>query len=232
MQNTITPKQRLIIFLGFFFSSQMADTTTTVHKQSKNESFTIGTYNGISIVIRDKDGYININKLVDEINQKENKGRKLRNYLSGEKWHEIVNEWRSAQKQADPKMEPIIDLINVGNEFKGKYVNKDLIHFICEWASIKYAFKVKHIMDTINGLVHVELHKNKLPDTPTNATPILNKIHKSLRQQLLDQMETIDDKDSYVYRDLQANVDALDENDKFNIVLYEKSMRDSSDKMF
>jgi hypothetical protein len=129
-------------------------------------------------------------------------------------------------------MEPIIELSNVGNKFKGKYVNSELVHFICEWASIKYAFIVRDIMDSINGLVHVELQKNKLPDTPTNSIPILNKIEKSLRQQLLDQMDTIDDKDSYAYRDLQANVDALDENDKFNIVLYEKSMRDSSDKTF
>jgi hypothetical protein len=63
----------------------MADSTTTVQEQSKNESFTIGTYNGFSIIIRDKDGYINITKLVDEINQKENKCRTIRNYLKTEK---------------------------------------------------------------------------------------------------------------------------------------------------
>jgi hypothetical protein len=87
-------------------------------------------------------------------------------------------------------------------------------------------------MDTINSLVHVELHKNNLPDTPTNAEPIFNKIEKSLKQKPLDEMKTIEDIDSCKSRDLQANYNALDDNDNFNINLYNKSLEDSSNKMF
>jgi hypothetical protein len=124
--------------------------TTTTKKQSKGETFTVGTYNGISILIRDKDGYVNITKLVKEINKREGKNKNLRNFLISEKYNEIVNEWRCVQICTDLEIEVITELVNVDNESKGQYMHKELLHFILDWASIKYSFVVKHIMDSIN----------------------------------------------------------------------------------
>jgi hypothetical protein len=194
---------------------------------SNKESFTRGTYNGISVIIRDKDNYINATAMCNQF------GKRFRKIFENHAWQEYLEEFKEeydiAQNGAMCQY-----MLRKGylKKITGTYIHPKLINYVAIWASPKYAVKVGKIMDSINGLIHVELQKNKLPDTPTNSIPILKKIEKSLRQQLSDQMDTIDDKDSYAYRDLQANVDALDENDKFNIVLYEKSMRDSSDKMF
>jgi hypothetical protein len=61
----------------------MTAQVTTSKLNSNNEIFTTGSYNGFSILIRDKDGYINATKLVQQINQKENKRRQLKNFFKG-----------------------------------------------------------------------------------------------------------------------------------------------------
>ena len=58
--------------------------TTTTNKingrvKGKIETFTIGTYNGISVLIRDKDGYINATKLAARYS--ENKRKHLERFF-------------------------------------------------------------------------------------------------------------------------------------------------------
>jgi hypothetical protein len=195
---------------------------------SNSETFTNSTYNGISVLIRDKDNFINATKMCNQFNRKFKKI--FENHARKQSLEEFKIEF---SLDRNGTIEIIYELkggyaINV----RGTYVDPKLINYIAFWASPKYAVRVGRIMDTINGLVHVELHKNNLPDTPTNAEPILDKIEKSLKQKLLDEMRTIEDIDSYKYRDSQANYNALDENDNFNINLYNKSLEDSSNKMF
>jgi hypothetical protein len=189
-----------------------------------NETFTIQTYNGISVMKRNKDGYINATKLCRGGN------KDFRTFLKTKRWSEIKACFEEENEGAH--FNAAYELRKNYQKCQGQYINPKLIHFVAEYMSIKYAFTVRNITDTINSLVHVELHKNNLPDTPTNAEPILNKIEKSLKQKLLDEMKTIEDIDSYKYRDLQANYNALDDNDNFNIILYNKSLEESSDKMF
>jgi hypothetical protein len=179
---------------------------------SNKESFTRGTYNGISIIVRDKDNYINATAMCNQF------GRRFRKIFENHAWQEYVEEFKKEYEVAlNGTTYQYILRKGYNSDTQGTYIHPRLVNYVSIWASPKYAIKAGKIMDSV---------------TPTSATPILSRVEKSLRQQFLDQMDTIEDKDSYVYRDLQANVDALDENDKFNIVLYEKSMKYSSDKMF
>jgi hypothetical protein len=49
----------------------MMAVTTTLNSNCNNETFTIGSDYGFSILIRDFDGSINANKLVNDINEKD-----------------------------------------------------------------------------------------------------------------------------------------------------------------
>ncbi len=54
-------------------------TTTTTTIIYNNEKFTRGFYNDVSILVREKDGYFNGRKLVEEINEKEGLRKTLQN---------------------------------------------------------------------------------------------------------------------------------------------------------
>ena len=155
--------------------------TTTTNKingrvDGNIETFTKGTYNGIAILIRDKDGYVNASKLGNDT-------RRARKFVNSDKFNEMCKKWmkiRCAQKGADPEMTPKYQLLNVSNEFKGTYIHPKLVHFVAEWVDLEYAFTVSEIMDSINDKVHEELNKQQLPDTVENSKPIVNEIVKSI----------------------------------------------------
>jgi hypothetical protein len=65
-----------MLFLFFTLALMMAQVSTSKFI-SNNETFTTGSYNGLEILIRDIDGYVNATKLVHQINQKENKRKQL-----------------------------------------------------------------------------------------------------------------------------------------------------------
>ena len=54
---------------------------------------------------------------------------------------------------------------NVRPEYQGEYIHPKLVHFIAEYCSKVYAFKVAELMDSINENVHEQLNKQQLPDT-------------------------------------------------------------------
>ncbi len=45
--------------------------TSSIKSNCYKDTFTIESYNGFSILIRDKDGYVNSRKLLSEIDEKE-----------------------------------------------------------------------------------------------------------------------------------------------------------------
>lgn len=117
-----------------------------------DETFTWGSYNDISILIRDSDGYVNAAKLGND-------KKETRKYVNGEKFDEICNLWmktQSGKNRPDPEIIAKYQLLNVSNEIKGTYVHPELIHFVAEWVDISYAFKVNYIMNSINELYHVK----------------------------------------------------------------------------
>ncbi|GMO12600.1 MAG: hypothetical protein Ta2E_00930 [Mycoplasmoidaceae bacterium] len=54
-------------------------TTTTIKSNYNNEIFTLGSYNGFSILIRDSDGYVNAPNLINNSNDNESITKELKN---------------------------------------------------------------------------------------------------------------------------------------------------------
>lgn len=168
----------------------MTTTTTATAKvngriNGEIETFTRGTYNGISVLIRDKDGYINATKLAAL--HSENKRKNLERFLKSDGMNEIIQYWienecklRRLESEATDERPPTYKITATTNEFKGTYTHPDLIHFVAQWVSVSYAFAVKHVMDSINDKVHEVLNTQQLPDTPENAKPAFVEVVKQI----------------------------------------------------
>ena len=139
---------------------------------NSGETFTQGTYNGISVLIRDKDGYINASKLG-------NNTKRARDFIKSDRFLHICDCWKM-RNQSNANASPTYMLTQINNEFKGVYVHPDLIHFVAEWVDIEYAFTVSDIMNSINNKVHEVLKKQHLPDTTENAKPVFKSIAKQV----------------------------------------------------
>ena len=174
----------------------MNKTTTTEKINYKGELFIKSTYNGVSIIIRKKDGYINASKMG-------NKTRKAREFVNSKKFDKlcrIFKTFRSAQFPAD-QIIPKYELKNVSNELKGNYINPELVHFVAEWVNYEYAFTVSRIMDSIN-----ERAKLKNISDNENLNEIINKLNeenKELRDKITEQEETIIEQEETIIE--QAN---------------------------
>ena len=118
---------------------------------SNGETFTRTDYNGVSILIRDKDGYVNVTKIAKD----NGKQKRLNEYFESNKWKEIVDNFENF-KSPDFSGDSIyaISTDNKGykHEIYGTYIHPDLVHFVAEWCNISYAFKVSTIMNNINTI--------------------------------------------------------------------------------
>ncbi|KAI5544411.1 hypothetical protein TVAGG3_0101670, partial [Trichomonas vaginalis G3] len=162
----------------------------TFTNKSNGETFTKGTYNSIEVLRRDKDGYINATKMAREAG----KLNHLNRFLNSAKMQEILEFWMneyggaksgSTSKQAFYKLTK-----GVINEFKGIYIHPDFVHFVAEWCSVKYAFYVKDIMDSIDKKVHEKLDEEELEDTVENAKPLFEEeVRKMCEKQLEHERE-------------------------------------------
>ncbi|KAA6366506.1 MAG: hypothetical protein EZS28_037967 [Streblomastix strix] len=125
----------------------MTTQDNTTSQSQSNETFNSASYNGMTILIRQSDGYINATQFCDQYN------KRFRNLLRNEQWRQYLieetNELSSAQIRAH---EIIDDITNKGyaNEYRGYYVHPNLINYIAAWISPKYAVYVRKIMDSIN----------------------------------------------------------------------------------
>ncbi|KAK8877905.1 hypothetical protein M9Y10_004668 [Tritrichomonas musculus] len=134
---------------------------------NSGETFTRGTFNGISVMIRDKDGYINASKLGND-------SKPSRHFIKSDRFNQICQYW----SQRNPSKPPKYILNDAPNGFRGVYVHPDIIHFVAEWVDIEYAFTVSDIMKSINNKVHETLEKQHKPDTVENAKPVFKEIAK------------------------------------------------------
>ena len=174
---------------------------------SSGETFSRGTYNGISVLIRDKDGFINASKLG-------NNSRRARDFIKKDRFKLICEYWM--KHRSDGSTQPQYTLSSINNEFKGMYIHPDLVHFVAEWVDIEYAFIVADIMNSINNKVHDVLEKQHLQDTVENAKPVFNEavkrislkididLHNSRCWGVRDDIHRLD---SYERDDLQRDID-------------------------
>jgi hypothetical protein len=138
--------------------------TTQKAIKSGGENFTLKTYMGIAILVRDLDGYVNVTKMHERATQFVNPNR-------SKKWVEVVDFWM----KKTPAQEPRYVLSDgFGNDVTGIYVHPDLIHFVAHAVSIEYAFTVQKIMNSIDLQLHSIMEDNNLPDEPVVAKKLLD----------------------------------------------------------
>ncbi|EAX76264.1 hypothetical protein TVAG_415210 [Trichomonas vaginalis G3] len=122
----------------------------TFTNKSNGETFTKGTYNGIEVLRRDKDGYINATKMAREAG----KLNHLNRFLNSAKIQEILEFWMNeygGAKSGSTSKQAFYELTKgVINEFKGIYIHPDLVHFVAEMVLCKVCILCQDIMDSID----------------------------------------------------------------------------------
>ncbi|KAI5497030.1 hypothetical protein TVAGG3_0808540 [Trichomonas vaginalis G3] len=181
----------------------------TFTNKSNGETFTKGTYNGIEVLRRDKDGYINATKMAREAG----KLNHLNSFLNSAKMQEILEFWLKEYgraKSGSTSKQAFYELTKgVINEFKGIYIHPDFVHFVAEWCSVKYAFYVKDIMDSIDKKVHEKLDEEELEDTVENAKPLFEQEVRKMHEKQLEHEREI----CYDYRDSPYELDQWEQED-------------------
>ncbi|KAI5485751.1 hypothetical protein TVAGG3_0929820 [Trichomonas vaginalis G3] len=181
----------------------------TFTNKSNGETFTKGTYNGIEVLRRDKDSYINATKMAREAGRLNH----LNRFLNSAKMQEILEFWLKEYgraKSGSTSKQAFYELTKgVINEFKGIYIHPDLVHFVAEWCSVKYAFYVKDIMDSIDKKVHEKLDEEELEDTVENAKPLFEEEVRKMREKQLEHEREI----CYGYRDSPYELDQWEQED-------------------
>ena len=152
---------------------------------SNNERFIKDTYNGIAVIIREKDGFINGSKLCYQFNRK-----KIYHLFENKTWNIYFEEFKKEYgylEDANNPEQPIYELKNgYNNDVRGTYVDPRLINYIAIWASPKYAITVGKIMDTIN-----DIGKAKLIDGDANMKEILDNLTSELESLKVKNKELI-----------------------------------------
>ena len=150
---------------------------------SNNETFTIGTYNGIKVIIHDSDGYVNGNSITKQF------GKDFYRINEHRGWGEFYDEMKHVLGSSDFRGTMIYE-IRKGhtNEVRGQYVHPKLVNYIAMWASPRYAVYVSEIMDTINDYTHAanttfDAAKDELITQYQSRIDELQKRNQELQQQ-------------------------------------------------
>ena len=139
------------------------------------EKFVNGSYNGISILIREKDGYVNATKLCNQFR------KEFRHIKRNQSWHEFYNEFVKEYVGRDKNPDLIYELKKgFSNDYSGIYVHPKLINTISFWVNPKYAVYVSKIMDLINERNQIE--NNSLDDTIKQLQEENSKLKEQLKQ--------------------------------------------------
>ena len=153
---------------------------------TKQDSFIHGTYNGIEIISRKSDGYVNASKMVQVLRGAKEDTQFRRFLRENKSWKEYLDAFKE-DFYLDEKVqiEKRPDLIEkwqncYAPKYRGTYVHPKLINYIAIWASPKYAIYVGDIMDQINDKVHEKLDEQDKEDTPENAIEALNSVVEPL----------------------------------------------------
>ena len=162
----------------------MTNSSINLFVNENNEEFMTGSYNGISIIYRNEDKYVNVSKLCNKVN------KSFYDFKRGKKWQQIIQYW--TENEGVGNFRPLYELHKNYRNAQGIYIHPDLIHFVAEWVSIEYAFKVKRIMDLINERNQIE--NKSLDDTIKQ----LQEENSKLKEQLKQSNETIIEKNVHI----------------------------------
>ena len=161
----------------------MSNNVDALKIECGNKSFTKGTYNGISVIFNDEDGFINATEMCSQFN------KRFRKIFENHAWQEYFKafscEYSTRPDKGGWSNDEFMYKINQGipDKYKflrGTYVDPRLINYIAIWASPAYAIYVGKIMDSVNDKVHEVLQEQQLPDTVENAKPIFVEVAKQI----------------------------------------------------
>ena len=156
---------------------------------SKNSEFIAGSYNGIEVIIRKSDGYINAKKLCKQFN------KKFRKIFENSSWQAYFNEFCKEYGFHSEKDGVIYELKKgYSQQYSGNYIDPRLINYIAIWASPHYAVCVRKIMYLINERNQIE--SKTLEDTIKELTQQLEDAKlkiKNLETQVATQQIEIHD---------------------------------------
>ncbi|KAI5526460.1 hypothetical protein TVAGG3_0279680 [Trichomonas vaginalis G3] len=180
----------------------------TFTNKSNGETFTKGTYNGIEVLRRDKDGYINVTNMCQQFR------KDFRKLLENKSWEEYYKAFCEEYTNRRNSAGCFLYKIHAGipdeiKQVRGTYVDPRLINYIAMWASPKYCIAVGKIMDSIDKKVHEKLDEEELEDTVENAKPLFEQeVRKMCEKQIEHEHEMC-----YGYKDSPYELDQWEQED-------------------
>ena len=189
---------------------------STVQNQKilcNNETFTLSSYNGFKIIIRDTDGFINASDVVKQINKQEKLTKQIKTLFKSVQYQDF----EKTLKTILPNKELNYNLKKeVKNNLRGSYVHPKIINFVCFWCSPKYASLVGEIMDSINE----------------QNTTVMNKLIKDLqdennklKSQIIPDIGDQHENSKYIF------IDQINE-DTFKLIYDQKQIKNQHYKTF
>ncbi|KAA6360910.1 MAG: hypothetical protein EZS28_043563 [Streblomastix strix] len=138
-----------------------------------NEQFVCASYNGMTILVRQSDGYINVTQFCQQYS------KQFRSLIKQDRWKDYI---KAEIDEGQPERNlsgPLMYSIDKGfaNDFKGYYVHPILINYIAIWISPKYAVNIRKKMDSIN---------ENSQQTHTNFEANVNRIIEQLQRENTD----------------------------------------------
>lgn len=181
-----------------------------------NETFTRGTYNGISVIIRDKDGFINGTHLCNQFN------KRFRKIFENHAWQTYLEAFKAEYYDRPNSGEPIYELKKgMTNDLRGSYIDSRIVNYIAFWCNPQYAITVGKIMDEIN-----ERGQLKGISSNENINEVLKQLkeeNEKLKEHIANTSVPVEncDKDLYIYReDGQFKISADSNKIPINIIYH------------
>ena len=178
-----------------------------------NETFTLSSYNGFKIIIRDLDGYINASDVVKQINKQEKTTKQIKTLFKSVQYQDFENYLKTILPDKELKYNL---QNNVNNILRGSYVHPKIINFVCFWCSPTYALLVGEIMDSIN-----EQNTTVMNELIKDLQDENNKLKSQSIQDIGDNLKN----SKYIF------IDQVDE-DTFKIVYDQKQLKNQHYKTF
>jgi hypothetical protein len=200
---------------------------------SNTVKFIKASYNGIPIIMRKEDKYVNATQMVMKLKNVK-KYSMLKRYFETNKsfqeyFDEIYQSVTGNQNVPGTKLtysdNELIKLSeNYGDEFTGYYIHPKLVNYISIWASPKYAVTVGVIMDAINEVTQYEGQtfdkvKDQMLELLKKRIEKLEKEGKMKDQQIIEQEITINIEKK---KNHDNSVRSKENNKKLCIFVYEK----------
>ncbi|KAA6362271.1 MAG: hypothetical protein EZS28_042202 [Streblomastix strix] len=133
------------------------DTATVMQN---NEQFVCASYIGMTILIRQSDGYINVTQFCQQYS------KQIMPLIKQDRWKDYIKAESEENKPELISSESFMYIIDkvYAIDFKVYYVQPILINYIAVWISPKYAVNVRKIVDSINEnsqQTHLTFEDNK-----------------------------------------------------------------------